>query len=346
MRPTEFISNLFTTLLQKQPVVHFRDAAGERTQVPIIKGRSLLDSLLDAGVSVPHSCRSGLCHSCALYCSNGALPSASQKGIKDAEKAQGKFLSCLCMPDTSLSVHLSTPLPSTRTATLDSVEHLASGVSILKMRVTDFAFTAGQFCNLTNAYGVTRSYSIASRPGDEHLEFHVRHVEQGHFSQWVRSQLKAGDALSIQGPMGNCCYTFSAHKDRPLLLAGVGTGLAPLYSIVCDALYSGHLAPITLVLGAKKTSQLYYTQALVALTKKFSQFNVHFCVQDDDESGTENLVEADLYQWVKTSYPELAQYTVFLCGAQSFTRKMQRQCFLAGASMNDIFHDSFIPATP
>ena len=47
---------------------------------------------------------------------------------------------------------------------------------------------------------------------------------------------------------------------------------------------------------------------------------------------------------VSRFWPELGGWRIFLCGAESFTRKARRQCFLAGAGMRDISVDSFLAA--
>jgi hypothetical protein len=50
----------------------------------------------------------------------------------------------------------------------------------------------------------------------------------------------------------------------------------------------------------------------------------------------------DVYDYCKSNFTDLAAWRVFLCGAESFVRKMRKQCFLSGAAMSDISADSFI----
>src|ERR1019366_6954129 len=122
-------------------------------------------------------------------------------------------------------------------------------------------YRAGQFVSLFREDGLARSYSLASLPGEGALELHVRKIPGGAMSGWLYSQALHSQALHsqsldraqpgaqsgvpvwIQGPSGNCFYV-PGKADEPLLLAGAGTGLAPLYGIARDALQQGHSGPI------------------------------------------------------------------------------------------------------
>jgi ferredoxin-NADP reductase len=55
--------------------------------------------------------------------------------------------------------------------------------------------------------------------------------------------------------------------------------------------------------------------------------------------------QADVYAYCKEAFPDLAGWRIYLCGADSFVRKMRKHSFLAGAKMADISADSFIAAS-
>ena len=46
-------------------------------------GETVLEGLLRDGVSVPHSCRNGICQSCLMRAVEGTPPEAAQKGLKE-----------------------------------------------------------------------------------------------------------------------------------------------------------------------------------------------------------------------------------------------------------------------
>lgn len=97
-------------------------------------------------------------------------------------------------------------------------------------------------------------------------------------SDWLCRHLAVGDTLLIEGPSGQCFYMPAL--DQPLLLAGMGTGLAPLYGIVRSALDQGHRAPIYLYAGAKHAEQCYLQTELFALAATHPQLKVAFFAQE------------------------------------------------------------------
>ena len=122
----------------------------------------------------------------------------------------------------------------TRTAHRFSAAHTARGGGASRLSLGAVHHRAAQD-------GLARSYSIASLLTDDSLELHVRVLPEGRMSQWLASTARVGHADGDPGPSGDCFYT-AGREDQPLLLAGTGTGLAPLFGIARDALRQG-IAP-------------------------------------------------------------------------------------------------------
>src|SRR5690606_7434997 len=81
---------------------------------------------------------------------------------------------------------------------------------------TTFQFLPGQYLTLRrNIDGteVRRSYSICASPHDRELRVAVKSMEQGKFSGFVNTMLRAGDELEVMAPLGK----FSPHAsgDKP-----------------------------------------------------------------------------------------------------------------------------------
>ena len=96
--------------------------------------------------------------------------------------------------------------------------------------------------------------------------------------------LREGDTIEVAGPFGNCFYT-SGSADASLLLIGTGSGLAPLYGIVTDALYHGHTGPIRLYHGSWKPEGLYLVDRLRQLSAEHPNFVYVPCVDADARPG-------------------------------------------------------------
>jgi hypothetical protein len=71
-------------------------------------------------------------------------------------------------------------------------------------------------------------------------------------------------------------------------------------------------------------------------------FQVRFICQDGEARFSQ---QDDIYQFCKQEYRDLSGWRVFLCGAESFVKKMRKQSFLAGAAMGEISADTFVAAT-
>lgn len=303
----------------------------------IICGESepVLDALLRSGHDIPYGCRAGVCQSCVMAADSGTIPAKSQIGLSPAKVDLGYFLSCQCVPEEPLSVRrVSTSTLSVPGTVLDKT---MLNDQVIRLRLTcDLEYRAGQYVTLWRDEHLGRSYSLASVPQvDDYLEFQIKLVAGGHFSQWLYHHVQPGDEIAVQGPLGECI--FSAKESQAILLAAIGTGLSPIYGIARQALISGHLGPINLVIGARNEESFYLKDELQTLSEQYSNFSVDYVCQTD---GAE---QGDIYQFCKTKFTSLNGWRVYLCGAESFVKKMNKQSFLSGAAMGDISTDIFLP---
>lgn len=301
---------------------------------------TVLDALLRQDVEVPHGCKAGACHSCLMRAEEGAVPPAAQAGLKPSQKEQGYFLSCSCKPTTDLNLTFAAEeLPKVPAKVLD-VAHLNAQVLRIQLQKV-FDFQAGQYLNIWLDETTVRSYSIASAQSlDDFIELHVKLLPGGRFSQDAAQNLRAGDTLTVQGPLGECVYT-ATDAQQPLLLVGIGTGLAPLYGIIKEAIAQRHSGPLHLVLGARSGAGFYLQEQLEQIGRDAQLTVDYVCL----EGATEQYNEGDLYQFIAQRYSSTKGCRIFLCGAETFVRKMKKQCFLAGANMRDIHADAFLPCS-
>ena len=323
----------------------------EGEPIGLSEGESILDALLREGHQIPNGCRSGVCQSCLLSAEEGESIAHAQMGLSEAQKQLNYFLSCQCALGASLENSIKIRRVDTAATQIDGVvtakEWLNDHVLLVKIKA-DLNFRPGQFVTLWKDQTLSRSYSLASTPqADGVLQFHIRHYSNGQFSSWVANELNVGDTIGVQGPLGKCIYTPCG--DQPMLLACIGTGLAPIWGILLDALSNHHAAPIMVVIGAKDRSHLYMLEQLREVVEGHDNVSLHLVCQNDlvlDEltsCNDENIVYGDVYQFCADEFSSLKGYRVFLCGAESFVAKLRKQCFMAGANMKEIKADPFIP---
>ncbi len=307
------------------------------------EGETVLSCLERHGHAIPSSCRSGVCHSCIMRKTRGGLPASSQRGLKAAHQAQGFFLACQCVPEEDLSIVRAADATGRAIATLVRTERLNHRVlRVFLAPTSSLDYFPGQFVNLVRPDGLVRSFSLASVPALEgELELHVALVPGGQMSGWLHNAAKPGESMTVQGPLGSCFYT-PGSPEQPLLLLGTGTGLAPLWGILRDALNQGHSGPIHLFHGAARADDLYLVDDLRNLERATENFHYHPCTRDED--GGRGFTRGSVDDAALGSFPQLKGWRVFLCGNPDLVRQTQRKAFLAGANMGDIHADAFLPA--
>ncbi len=307
-------------------------------------GQTVLDCLTAQGIAVPSSCRTGVCQSCLMRALGGSVPEVAQAGLKPTLVAQGYFKACSCVPAEDLRVALPDAAGLKLAASVVSIEPLNPDIVAVRLRPErPLDYRAGQFIRLYRDAQQSRCYSLASVPHLEEdiLEIHVRQIPGGKVSSWVHGQLRAGDAVEIADSAGQCFYV-PGDPEQPLLLLGTGSGLAPLYGILRDALSQGHRGPVRLYHGSASPAGLYRTEQLQVIAATHPHFQYVPCISAGAvPSGMRqgNVLEAAL-----ADQPDMTSWRVFLCGHPDMVQEARLQVFLAGAASADIHADPFIPS--
>lgn len=310
------------------------------------EGESVLDGLLRAGAPLAYACKSGACGSCLLRATEGQLPPGAQQGLRDSWQLRGYFLPCVCHPETDITADLAGN-DARAAASIASLQPLSADVLCVRLRCDKlFDFRAGQYITLLRPDGLARSYSIASLPEDGELELHVRRVTNGKMSHWLFAEARPGDTVIVQGPSGDCFYV-EGNADAPMLLVGAGTGLAPLWGIVRDALRQGHRGPIHLIHGAVRPAGLYLRSELAALAVRHPNFRYLASVLNSEgSSGTDDRdIEAGpIDQLLARRFGDLTGWRGYVCGDPALVQAIRKKLFLAGIAMRDIYADAFLPS--
>ncbi len=304
-------------------------------------GETVLECLERHGVSVPTSCRSGVCQTCLMRALEGEVPPEGQQGLKETMKVQGYFLACVTKPQGDLTVALAEEAGATVSAEVMEKTLLAPFVVRLRLRPQGaYSWRPGQFLNLHHD-GLVRSYSIASLPEEGEVELHVARVPEGKVSGWIFDRLAVGDRVEISQPQGKMFY-LPGQPETPLLMIATGTGLAPLYGILRDALKQGHRGEIWLYHGSRSPEGLYLREVLEALAAEHP--NVHYRPCLSQGAPPAGVAAGRPNEVALADHPDLKGWRVFLCGNPAMVKDAQRQVFLAGANMGDILTDPFEPA--
>jgi ferredoxin-NADP reductase len=124
-----------------------------------------------------------------------------------------------------------------------------------------------------DGYTASRSYSVASAPGDPLLELYVERLDDGEVSPYLADVVERGDELEVRGPIGGW---FVWDCVTPALAIGGGTGVVPLVSMLRHARDMGRPDLVCLVAAGRTLAELPYHQELsggcqvVALSREVS----------------------------------------------------------------------------
>lgn len=309
------------------------------TAIDLEPAETVLEALERAGLDPPSGCRAGQCQTCLHRAIEGTPPAAAQEGLSPGQKATGHFLACVCTPTTDLVIVRPQHIGRNIDAEVRAIDNLAPDIIRLRLAADHFDYRPGQFLELIARDDLRRHYSLASHPcEDDFLELHIRLHENGQMSRLLRDELAVGQQLRIAGPAGACFYE-GVDPDQPMALIGAGTGLAPLYGILRDALLRGHRGPIRLYHGARHASGLYLRDELRSLADRESRFDYIPCALDPSAPSG-----GDVSALALSRETDFSGTAFFLCGGENLVNTLKRDIFLRGASLNQIRADAFAPA--
>jgi ferredoxin-NADP reductase len=153
--------------------------------------------------------------------------------------------------------------PSAPPGTVLSIEPVGPGVRIFRVAPpADFRFRAGQYVKVGRGDGKRRSFSLASAPHEPHLELCIALNPGGRLTPTLFT-LHAGALLDID-PRPRGGFVLEPNARRHLMVA-TGTGIAPLRSMLRDALHTGARGEFVILHGASQADGLPYRDELVAL---------------------------------------------------------------------------------
>jgi naphthalene 1,2-dioxygenase ferredoxin reductase component len=227
-----------------------------------------------------------------------------------------------------------------KVATLDFLTQ-----DILRLRLDiisggPYTFSAGQFAKVVFAFsgGQARDYSMANRPDEADLEFHIRGVPGG-ISEKLPSHLKVGDAVKVSGPFGTS-YLRSQHTGPILLVAG-GSGLAPIRSILRTVLLAGGTSqPIHLYFGVRAERDVYGEAELRALQAQHRNLSVHIVLSEEQGNapGRRYGLVSDA---VRADFPSLQGFMAYLAGPPVMVEAATELAARLGIPARDVHADAF-----
>ena len=308
-------------------------------------GESVLEGALRAKVKLPHECTLGGCGTCRVKLSEGTVAYEQfPMALSAEEAAQGYALACQARPQSDLvisvpRIELAEPQRQSGLITdLTPFCHDVMHMSLVLPDVDAFAYRPGQHMNLHLEDGSHRSFSMASVPSGNQVDFHVRRIPGGRFTEGHLAQLQPGDMLDVELPHG----TFRYHEEdyRQLVMVATGTGLSPIKCILESLMDDPDCPPVSLYWGARTEADLYLDREIREWGSRLYEFQYIPVLSRADASweGRRGHVQQAVLQDVG----DLSEHSIYLCGSPAMISDAKK-AFLenARASVDHIYVDGF-----
>jgi CDP-4-dehydro-6-deoxyglucose reductase, E3 len=312
-------------------------------------GESVLEAAQRAGLALPYSCLAGVCGSCKASLVEGEVtyPRNPPAALNASEQARHQVLLCQAVPASDLTLQARevasvADLPRRELAlTVSARQLLAPDVMQLILDPPPgerLRRLAGQYLDVLLADGKRRAFSIANAPeGGAQIELHIRHVAGGGFTGHVFDELRIGDVLRVEGPLG----TFVPREDseRAMIFVAGGTGFAPVKALIEHFQHLGTRRPMWLYWGARRAADLYQPQLPQQWRAQLANF--HYVPVVSDPSSSDGLRSALVHEAVIEDHADLSRFDIYMSGPPAMIDAGRRSFVEAGLDEGQLYYDSF-----
>jgi ferredoxin/truncated hemoglobin YjbI len=186
-----------------------------KDQVRVMDGETILDACLRQGVSLPFSCRGGICQLCVMRCTEGHIPARAQLGLPSELVRKDYFLPCVCKPDENMSIapHIAddffvSSILRDRSEDASGVTYLFEPERIFPTLVTAFV--------VRDKEGRRGAYRLSNDPPtDYYFGLHIPSDDSSQIAQVWMESLREGDQIEMRPASREEIENHRASVDRP-----------------------------------------------------------------------------------------------------------------------------------
>lgn len=318
------------------------------------RDESILDAAIKHGVNFPYGCKNGFCGQCKAVIETGEVAYDNDElpaGLDQDDHEHGVAFLCQCKAksDVTLSVAeidpaLSAIQTKTLSCTVEAINKLNHDVAEVVLKTPSdntLQYLAGQYIDIIYPEIGMRAFSIANAPhNSQHLELHIRLIEDGEFTQLVFNEMQPKAKLNIEGPKGSF-YLRDKSENAILLVAG-GTGFGPVKAMVEHAIEAQIDREIFIYWGVRDTQDLYSD-----LPKQWADAheNIHFVPVLSQSTGHWDGATGYVHEQVLADFETLVDYDVYACGPPQMVKSAANEFVKLGMNERNFFSDAFEFAT-
>jgi benzoate/toluate 1,2-dioxygenase reductase subunit len=309
---------------------------------------TVADAAYRQGINIPLDCRDGACGTCKCFAEAGSYDLGDEYvddalGAEEAE--QGYVLTCQmrAQSDCVIRVPASSELCKTQQASFEAaisaVRQLSDSTIALSIKgeaLSKLAFLPGQYVNLqVPGSEQTRAYSFSTLQKDGEVSFLIRNVPGGLMSSFLTGLAKAGDSMTLAGPLGSF---YLREIKRPLLLLAGGTGLAPFTAMLEKIAEQGSEHPLHLIYGVTNDFDLVEMDKLEALAARIPNFSFSACVANPDSS---HPLKGYVTQHIEPKHLNDGEVDVYLCGPPPMVEAVSHYIREQGIAPANFYYEKF-----
>jgi CDP-4-dehydro-6-deoxyglucose reductase, E3 len=321
--------------------------AGECFEVSA--GETVLEAALRSGVALAHDCQLGGCGTCRVRLIEGAVDYDEWPfALTEQEAGAGFALMCQARPQSDLVIEPALslealPPPERHTAVIRTLGAISPQVEHLVLEIPSnpaLTYRPGQHMNVVLDDGTTRSFSMASAPRDGLVDFHIRRLDGGRFTDRRLAAARPGDALEVEIPCGS--FVYHREDDRPLLMVATGTGLAPIKAMLEGLMDDPDCPPVSLYWGARSVADLYLHDAIPAWGERLHDFNY---VPVLSRASAPRCRSGHVQDAIVADFDDLSEHAIYLCGSPMMIADALPAFLDRGATREHIYTEGFIVQT-
>lgn len=323
-------------------VTRFIEATGHET---------VADAAYRQGINIPLDCRDGACGTCKCKAESGRYDLGDnfiEDALNEDEIAEGYVLTCQMRAESDCVIRITASSQLCKTeqasfeAAISDVRQLSASTIALSIKgeaLSRLAFLPGQYVNLkVPGSEQSRAYSFSSLQKDGEVSFLIRNVPGGLMSSFLTNLAKAGDSMSLAGPLGSF---YLRPIQRPLLLLAGGTGLAPFTAMLERIAEQGSEHPLHLIYGVTNDFDLVELDRLQALAARIPNFTYSACVANPDSQYPQ---KGYVTQHIEPRHLNDGDVDVYLCGPPPMVEAVSQYVREQGITPANFYYEKFAAA--
>ncbi len=319
-------------------------------------GKSILGALVDNKIFIPSACGGkGSCGYCKAKVIEGGGPvlATELSYLTEEDQENDIRLTCQVKVKEDMKIEIPDELFNVKQFQGKVVfsKDLTEKIKHLRIKITDgqeIEFKPGQYVQLLappypgNAEEVFRAYSVASSPSQkDQIDLIIGLVEEGLVTTYVHEHLSEGDEVIFNGPFGD--FYLNEDSDSDMYMVAIGTGMAPLRSILHYMNENNIERRVRYYFGARKPEDLFMVEEMKKLEEEMYDYEfipVLSRVEEGDDWDGETGRVTDLVDKYLEAKAE-RECEAYLCGSAPMIDSTEKALVEKGLKDDKVFYDKF-----